>query len=235
MFPNRLTVAFGHGVEAWMLQVGARPRDRVVALEETVTTVRRLLAGEIVSVRGQHVRFDEVALDSPPEVVPPILVGTTGSKSIRAVARSADGLLFPEGSGPRFLREAHGQWRAAGSRPHRSAVYAWLGLEDSFEQARARIAGAVRDWLTNGLFEAAVGAARESAGADADEAGADLVREVAVCGTRVDCAAAIASLAAAGADEIVLAPVGPGVNRQVERFAAEVLAGHQGQTLAGTP
>ena len=46
MFPGRFSVAFGHGVESWMRQIGARPPDRLVALEETVRAVRALLAGE---------------------------------------------------------------------------------------------------------------------------------------------------------------------------------------------
>src|SRR5918998_2562942 len=46
--PGRLTVAFGHGVEAWMRQIGARPPDRLVALEETVASLPQLLTGETV-------------------------------------------------------------------------------------------------------------------------------------------------------------------------------------------
>src|SRR3954471_10460889 len=32
LYPGRLDVAFGHGVESWMRQIGARPGDRVAAL-----------------------------------------------------------------------------------------------------------------------------------------------------------------------------------------------------------
>ena len=67
LHPGRLTVAFGHGVEAWMRQIGARPPNRIVALEETVTAVRALLAGETVTTRGRHVMLDDVKLAHVPE------------------------------------------------------------------------------------------------------------------------------------------------------------------------
>lgn len=54
IFPERLRVTFGHGVEAWMRQVGARPANRVVALEETVSAIRDLLAGQTVSISGKQ-------------------------------------------------------------------------------------------------------------------------------------------------------------------------------------
>src|SRR4051812_47017372 len=58
--PARLTVALGHGVEPWMRQIGARPPDRLAALEETVNSVRSLLAGEAVTLHGRHVSLDAV-------------------------------------------------------------------------------------------------------------------------------------------------------------------------------
>jgi alkanesulfonate monooxygenase SsuD/methylene tetrahydromethanopterin reductase-like flavin-dependent oxidoreductase (luciferase family) len=46
LYPGRLTVALGHGVEAWMRQINARPSDRLRALAEVLAAARRLLAGE---------------------------------------------------------------------------------------------------------------------------------------------------------------------------------------------
>ena len=48
LHPGRVEVAFGHGVEAWMRKIGARPPDRLVALEEVVRATRALLHGEHV-------------------------------------------------------------------------------------------------------------------------------------------------------------------------------------------
>ena len=52
LHPGRVEVAFGHGVEAWMRQIGARPPDRLVALEEVVRATRALLHGETVTTDG---------------------------------------------------------------------------------------------------------------------------------------------------------------------------------------
>lgn len=39
LYPGRLTVAFGHGVESWMRQIDARPKDRLAALTEAVGAI----------------------------------------------------------------------------------------------------------------------------------------------------------------------------------------------------
>src|SRR4051812_28801497 len=106
LHPGRFAVAFGHGVEPWMRQIGARPKDRVAALEETVHAVRALLAGETVTVDGRHVHLDDVRLAHVPAEPPPILIGTTGPKALAAAGRSADGILLPEGSVPAAVRWA---------------------------------------------------------------------------------------------------------------------------------
>ena len=102
LHPGRLSVAFGHGIEAWMRQIGARPPDRIVALAETVAAVRALLAGEEVSGAG----LEAVQLDFPPPTVPPVLVGSTGP---RGLAVASDGILLPEGAGPAAVRWARAQ------------------------------------------------------------------------------------------------------------------------------
>jgi 5,10-methylenetetrahydromethanopterin reductase len=111
--PGRLRVAFGHGVESWMRQIGARPPDRLVALEETVAAVRALLAGEELTVDGGHVRLDGVRLEQPPSAPPPVLIGTTGPRGLALASRVADGLLFPEGSGRRRSDGRASSWAPA--------------------------------------------------------------------------------------------------------------------------
>src|SRR4051812_17329919 len=49
LYPARVQVAFGHGVEAWMRQIGARPPERLKALREVVVATRALVRGETVS------------------------------------------------------------------------------------------------------------------------------------------------------------------------------------------
>ena len=66
LFPGRLTVALGHGVQDWMRQVGAAVDSPMTLLREHTTAVRALLAGETVDVRGRYVALDKVTLDWPP-------------------------------------------------------------------------------------------------------------------------------------------------------------------------
>src|ERR1043165_8722354 len=60
LFPDRLTVGGGHGVQDWMGQVGARVESPMTLLREYLTALRALLRGERVSVSGRYVKLDEV-------------------------------------------------------------------------------------------------------------------------------------------------------------------------------
>src|SRR5262249_47582441 len=66
LHPGRFIAGLGHGVPAWMDQIGALPAKPVRALEETTQSVRRLLAGERFSVEGDHVSLRDVQLEQPP-------------------------------------------------------------------------------------------------------------------------------------------------------------------------
>jgi alkanesulfonate monooxygenase SsuD/methylene tetrahydromethanopterin reductase-like flavin-dependent oxidoreductase (luciferase family) len=94
LFPGRFVPAVGHGVLDWMAQVGARVESPMTLLGEHVDVVRRLLHGETVSVTGRYVRLDEVALDWPPEQVPPLIVGARGPKTVALAGELGDGVLL---------------------------------------------------------------------------------------------------------------------------------------------
>jgi alkanesulfonate monooxygenase SsuD/methylene tetrahydromethanopterin reductase-like flavin-dependent oxidoreductase (luciferase family) len=217
LHPERLIPTFGHGVEPWMRQIGARPRNRLKALEETVAAVRALLAGEALSVDGSHVHLEGVRLTHVPQPAPPVLIGTTGPRALQAAGRVADGILLPEGSVPDAVRWARKQ---AGD-PALTVVYAWLSLDDDRSAAAAALRPMLEGWLQLGLYPSL----REQAGID-HGAAADLeddrLRALAVAGDARDCARAIAELWAAGADSVVLVPRHEDRDEQLERFAAEV-------------
>jgi alkanesulfonate monooxygenase SsuD/methylene tetrahydromethanopterin reductase-like flavin-dependent oxidoreductase (luciferase family) len=215
--PDRLIATFGHGVEPWMRQIGARPQNRLKALEETVAAVRALLAGEALSVDGAHVHLDGVRLTHVPQPPPPILIGTTGPKALQAAGRVADGILLPEGSVPDAIRWARGQ----ANDPAITVVYAWLSVDDDRSAAADALRPMLDGWLQLGLYPSL----REQAGLAATT-GADLeddrLRALAVAGDARDCARAIAELWAAGADSVVLVPRHDDRAEQLERFVADV-------------
>jgi 5,10-methylenetetrahydromethanopterin reductase len=74
-FPGRILPGFGHGVGSWMDQIGAAPKSSMKALEETVTSIRQLLNGELVTIHGSQINLDQVQLQLTPGYVPPLYFG----------------------------------------------------------------------------------------------------------------------------------------------------------------
>lgn len=106
MHGGRLRVAVGHGVQEWMGQVGARATSPMTLMREYLVAVRRLLAGDVVSVDGEYVRLNEVALDWPPPVPTRILMGAAGPKSLSLAGEAADGVVLMEDTSPDALTSA---------------------------------------------------------------------------------------------------------------------------------
>jgi len=106
LFPGRLTVALGHGVQDWMRQVGAAVESPLTLLREHTTAVRSLLAGETVDVRGRYVSLDRVALDWPPAQPPTLLIGGRGPKTVSLAGEVADGVLLDSVTDPDVVRRA---------------------------------------------------------------------------------------------------------------------------------
>ena len=57
MFPGRLRVGIGHGVQDWMRQAGAAVASPLTLMREYVTALSDLLAGRSVTVDGRYVRL----------------------------------------------------------------------------------------------------------------------------------------------------------------------------------
>jgi 5,10-methylenetetrahydromethanopterin reductase len=214
LFPGRLTAGVGHGVESWMRQIDARPANRLVALEELLVAVRGLLAGDTVTLHGRWARLDDVVLAQPPAVAPPLVVGTTGERAIGIAAEHADGLLLCEGSGPAAVR-----WARARLGPERRlVVYAWTRIEDSVADAMRTVTPWVQRWERVGRYPRLLELARGEAGYDGE-----LAPVVALAGPAPECAAGVRRLAEAGADAVIISPVGDDPLAQLRRFGAEAL------------
>jgi 5,10-methylenetetrahydromethanopterin reductase len=213
MYPGRILPGIGHGVTAWMRQIGAKPESQLSLLEETLVAIRALLAGEEVRVDGRYVRLDGVRLDHPPAEVPPISAGVQRARSLAVSGRAADGTILSEPSSVAYIEWMRAQ--IAATRPHRLTVYAMCSMD--YDGAAARTA--VRPFLAERLRLA--GPHAEALGiVDEVKAMADLEREMpdewvdraTVAGTPEECAAAIRGLGDAGADTVVLVPHAPDVD-----------------------
>jgi alkanesulfonate monooxygenase SsuD/methylene tetrahydromethanopterin reductase-like flavin-dependent oxidoreductase (luciferase family) len=158
LFPGRFVPAVGHGVQPWMEQVGARVPSPMTFLREWVTATRSLLSGDTVTVSGQYVGLSQVALDWPPIVVPPLLVGARGPKTLALAGELSDGLVLDAGITIDGVRQAVGV--AAARRPHEVVVYVLCGAgPGSTERIQAELPESAQP-LSN---RAAVGSPEEVA------------------------------------------------------------------------
>ena len=105
-FPGRLVAGLGHGVAEWMRQVGAEAGSKLALLEESIVAVRGLLSGETVVLKGREVTVDGLRLVFPPAEVPPLVTGVVGPKSLELSGRVADGTILADGVGPERLAVA---------------------------------------------------------------------------------------------------------------------------------
>ncbi|VTR76387.1 LLM class flavin-dependent oxidoreductase [Cellulomonas hominis] len=229
LFPGRLHLGIGHGMPDWMRQVGAWPASPLTAFEEYVTALRALLRGEEVTVSGRYVQLDRVRLESPPAVVPPVLAGVRGPKSLAVAGRCADGTVLAEPVGPEYVRAARGH---IGDAPgHRVVGYEVAAVDADPAAARAAVRPLLGwmgqpswaphvDPLSFGAELRALSERHPDPDAFAAELPEAWIDELAVVGTPEQARARIAAIGAAGADAVALAPAGP------DRLAAlEALAG----------
>ena len=109
IYPGRFLPGLGHGMAGWMHQIGAYPGSQLKALQEVTCSIKRLLAGERLSVDGDHVQLDEVQLVFPPDQVPPISLGVRGPKSLAISGKVADGTILAEFTSPAYISWAREQ------------------------------------------------------------------------------------------------------------------------------
>ncbi len=150
-FPGRFYPGFGYGVDTWMAQIGAAPKPSIKALQETVTAVRQLLGGEMVTTHSDQVNLEKVQMHMTPAVIPPLYVGAMREKTLQLAGRVGDGTILTSMSSPAYIRWALGQIRVgvaeAGRTDHR--VIANLDVKVNPDGGAAR--AAMRQALTERL------------------------------------------------------------------------------------
>ena len=127
MFPGRVRIAVGHGVQSWMRQAGAAVASPMTLLREYVTALQALLAGQTVSLTGRYVNLDAVRLEFPPEHHLPVLIGGTGPKTLRLAGEIADGVVVDGRYSTRTVHAALEHVAAgrtdAGARPFSTVLF----------------------------------------------------------------------------------------------------------------
>ncbi|MEU5975000.1 LLM class flavin-dependent oxidoreductase [Streptomyces sp. NPDC047315] len=185
LFPGRLVLGVGHGLQSWMGQVGARVESPLTLLHEYLDALRALLRGERVTTRGRYVSLDAVALDWPPAVAPVVYAGALGPRTVRLTGEAADGTVLDASVSADGLRRARAlieEGRAAAGRPsaehHPVVVYLHAATGPG---AADRLQAELDRW-------------------DVDPTG------LGVAGDAAAVAEAVQRLAEAGADTVVLQP-----------------------------
>lgn len=106
LFPGRLIAGIGHGIPSWIRSVGAWPESPLTLIAEYTTAIRALLEGKPGPQAGRYVRVEGVVLDEVPKIVPPIVLGVRGPKSLAVAGHVADGVLLAEPATPEYVATA---------------------------------------------------------------------------------------------------------------------------------
>jgi alkanesulfonate monooxygenase SsuD/methylene tetrahydromethanopterin reductase-like flavin-dependent oxidoreductase (luciferase family) len=166
LFPGRLIAGVGHGVLDWMGQAGALAESPMTLLREYTAALFALLHGETVTTRGRYVNLDAVALDWPPAVAPPLLVGGIRPRTVALAGELADGVIIPGGVSPEEVRACVGHLHGQRS-PERGRADVVVFISAPAAGPAEAIAATVREYAAAGATRVAV---------NTDEEGADLER-----------------------------------------------------------
>jgi 5,10-methylenetetrahydromethanopterin reductase len=201
LHPGRFQLGIGHGMPAWMRQLGLWPSRPVARLQTTLIAVRRLLQGDRVDLDRATLLLDEVALTTAPVEVP-LYAGVRGPRSLAACAPHVDGIVLAGWSGPAYTRWATDLVTATAGRRRRIVSSVRLAFDaDDGERAVKRLTAQLRrDLRLGGLRDqlAPVGRAED------DPA---LLGDIGVAGGGEEVAAAVARWADGGADVVLLDPL----------------------------
>ena len=236
--PGRTILGIGAG-DRPLRALDLKPA-RLAELEDSVTAIRRLLAGETVtsmsrsfSLQDAHLRFD-----ANPDI--PVYISASGPKTLQLAGAVADGVIllcgmFDEGINFALDNIDIGASRAGRERPH-IAIFGYGAIDEdeasALEAARpiaawfaqtvprycelagldASIIARVRAMYTGGEFQEA----KQAAQLLPDE----YVRKMAFAGNQEHAIDHIKSLVAAGIDSLSVFPLGAARSQTIKNFAA---------------
>ena len=231
--PGRVVLGLGSSNRRWIeAQMGIPFKAPLGGLRESVEIVRRLLAGERVTFRGEVFTVDDVELEwRPPEAVP-ILLGVKGPRALRLAGEIADGVLCSVLASPQHVRRVR-QTAGAGRPDFTVLAYLIVAISHDGHRARAAARPLIARYLSvlhgqSILLDAGLGPERtrpfrEALGRGAPAA--DLVDDalidaLAVAGTPEHCRGQLARWAEAGLDApIAVLPREADMTEQIALYA----------------
>jgi len=211
--PGRVVLGLGSSNRQWIeAQMGIPFKAPLGGLRECVAIVRRLLAGERVTTRGEVFTVDGVKLEwCPPDAVP-VLLGVKGPKALRLAGEIADGVHCAVLSSPEHVRRV--RQTAGAGRPRFTVVaYVIVAMSRDGHHARDAVRPLIARYLgflhgQSILLDAGLGPDRTRPFREALGGGAPaahlvddaLIDALAVAGTPEHCRRQLARWAEAGLD-----------------------------------
>lgn len=236
--PGRVVLGLGSSNRRWIeAQMGIPFKAPLGGLRESVEIVRRLLAGERVTFRGEVFMVDDVELEwTPPEAVP-VLLGVKGPKALRLAGEIADGVHCSVLASPAHVRRVR-QTAGAGRPDFAILAYLIVAIDRDGQRARAAARPLIARYLgvlhgQSILLDAGFGPERTrpfrealGRGAPAAELVDDaLIDALAVAGTPEHCRRQLAGWAEAGLDApIAVLPPEADMTEQITLYAETAVA-----------
>jgi alkanesulfonate monooxygenase SsuD/methylene tetrahydromethanopterin reductase-like flavin-dependent oxidoreductase (luciferase family) len=239
-FPGRLLPGIGHGVPAWVAQMGLTPKSPMRALTEAVTGIRTLLtSSEPFTTEGEYFTFRDVTLFHPPGGEVPLYLGVIGAKGCELAGRIADGNVLSVLAPTEYVTWARdlgqrGMDAAGRSGTFSVPTYVLTAVDEDRDRARRAVRESLAFYLDAigptpltgaiGINDTVAELAAGGFAALVDGMPDEWVDRLAICGTPDEVAKRIEQYWAAGADSVVLSPQpADTVGSQLELIAAEVL------------
>ena len=244
--PGRMLCGLGVWWEPLATKVGVNRRKPIQAMRETVEVVRRLLAMEKVTFKGEFVNVDDIEIDivhgerRPKQV--PIYIGATGMKMMELSGEIADGVLLNYLVSPAYNREAMQHLQIGADRAGRSvtALDRPQLIVCSLDKDRSRALDNARELVTqylgqqphimkaSGVSQALLDEISRVLTWPAEEhqireamklVPDDVVQLITASGTADECRAKVREYIEAGCTCPVLYPLGDDVRAMIDAFA----------------
>jgi len=204
--PGRVNFGVGIGGEdpTEFRACGIDPATRGHRMDEALSVLRPLLAGDEVSMSGDFFRLDRVRIRPAPTPPVPIVVGGRSDAALRRVARHGDGWLglwvSPEryaDATMRISQYARNAGRVTARWQH--GMHVWCAFGTSAEAARSRLAMAMEEFYQTPFSK---------------------FERYCPCGTAQEIAASLQPYVDAGCRSFNLIPLGDDLNLAIEGVEA---------------
>lgn len=130
-FPGRFWPGIGLGLPPWLAQMGLLPDRPVAAMREAVESIKWLLAGDTVELKGKAFTLDRITITHPAGEQVPVTMGVMSPMMLRLSGEIADATLFGASASTKYFEQAISQVRTGlqrAGRPEEAMAYRTIAL-----------------------------------------------------------------------------------------------------------